>query len=73
MDDLFPKLAEIFEVDAVSPDDVLQEFETWDSLTELSILAMLDSTCGVNMTARELRQFRTAGDLAAAVVNQVRQ
>ena len=59
------KLAEILEVEQVQPGDVLRRFENWDSLTALSILATLDASYGVNLTAGELREIKTAGELAA--------
>ncbi|MGA2541411.1 MAG: acyl carrier protein [Verrucomicrobiota bacterium] len=73
MENFHVKLAEILEVDEVHPDDVLQEFENWDSLTVLSVLAMLDANHGVNLTAGELRQMKTAAELAAAVESRRRQ
>jgi acyl carrier protein len=67
MDTLNSKLAEILEVDSVQAGDVLSDFEVWDSLTRLSILAMLDSRYGVNLAAADLKRLHTVGDLLAAV------
>jgi acyl carrier protein len=67
MNEIYAKLAEILEVDAVAAGDVLAEFEYWDSLTVLSIIAMLDASFGVNLTAADVRRTKTAGELAAAV------
>jgi acyl carrier protein len=63
MEDIYVKLAEILEVEQVQPGDVLRQFENWDSLTVLSILATLDASYGVNLTAGELRGIQTAGEL----------
>jgi len=65
MEDFYVKLAEILEVEEIKPEDDLRQFENWDSLTALSILATLDASYGVNLTAGELRQIKTAGELAA--------
>ena len=73
MDDFYTKLAEILEVDRVAADDVLSEFEYWDSLTVLSVLAMLDSGYGVNLTAANLRELKQAGELAAMVESRRRK
>ena len=73
MDDIYTKLAEILEVDRVAADDVLSEFEYWDSLTVLSVLAMLDSGYGVNLTAANLRELKQAGELAAMVESRRRK
>lgn len=63
----YDKLAEILEVDEVKPNDILQDFENWDSLTILSVLAMLDANFGVNMTAKNLQKIETVGELATFV------
>jgi len=59
------KLADIFEVDAVKESDILRDFESWDSLSALSILAMADSSFGIHMTAQDLRAIKTVADLLA--------
>lgn len=71
MHDIYTKLAEILEADTVAAGDVLADFDYWDSLTVLSILAMLDSAYGVNLTAADIRKMKTAGELAAAVEGHV--
>jgi acyl carrier protein len=73
MDDIYARLAEILEADRITADDVLAEFEYWDSLTVLSILAMLDAAYGVNLTAADVRKMKTARELAAAVEDRVRK
>ena len=40
MEKIYDELAELLEVDLVKDDDVLDEFECWDSLTVLSIIAL---------------------------------
>lgn len=67
VDDIYPRLAEILELDALTADVVLAECEYWDSLTVLSIIAMLDASYGVHFSAAEVRAMRSAGDLVAAV------
>jgi len=73
MDDIYSKLAQILEVERVNAADVLSEFEYWDSLTVLSVLAMLDSSYGINLTAADIRRMKTAGELAAALEIRVPQ
>lgn len=63
----YDNLAEILEVDEVKPNDILQDFENWDSLTVLSVLAMLDASFGLNMTAKDLQKIETVGKLAEFV------
>ncbi len=73
MDEFYSKLAQLLEVERVDAADVLSEFEYWDSLTVLSVLAMLDSSYGINLTAAGIRQMKTAGELAAALQIRVPQ
>ena len=54
-------------MNALQPDEVLREFESWDSLAALSIIAMLDSSYGVRAGAEELKTLKTAGDLAGFI------
>jgi acyl carrier protein len=67
MHDIYIQLAEILEADKVDANDILSEFDYWDSLTVLSILAMLDANYGVNLTALDVRTMKSAGELVAAV------
>ena len=68
MDDFLAEMAEILEEDAVSPSDELANFESWDSLAGLSVLAMADSNYGVNLTADEIGGVRTVGDLYQVII-----
>lgn len=70
MDRFYVRLAEILEEDKVGPDDVLANFEQWDSLTALSVVAMIDEDYQVNVSAEELATTRTAGALEALVVTK---
>ena len=57
------KLAEILEVDTVTDTDVLKDFDTWDSLTSLSIIVAIESEYNVNLSAEELNSVGTIGEL----------
>ena len=63
MDTLYLKLADILEIDELKPEDILQDMPEWDSLTILSVIAMVDSDYNVSLTAEELANFTTASDL----------
>ena len=67
MERFYERLAEILEEDKVGPDDVLASFEQWDSLTALSVVAMIDEHYGVNISAEELAATRTASALEALI------
>lgn len=56
-------MAEILEVDSVNESDVLADFDCWDSLTVLSIIALADDNFHVSLSAVEINGSRTIGDL----------
>lgn len=70
MDRFYERLAEVLEEDKVGPDDVLASFEQWDSLTALSVVAMIDEHYSVNISAEDLAGTRTAGALEALVASK---
>lgn len=70
MDNFYEKLAVVLEEDAVKPDDVLASFEQWDSLTALSVIAMIEENYGVNVSGEDLAIAKTAGALEAFVAAQ---
>jgi acyl carrier protein len=63
----YEQLAKILDIEAVKAEDVLKDFEAWDSLAVLSVLAMADSTYGASIKAEEIRSVVTAADLAGLV------
>jgi acyl carrier protein len=72
VDQFYGQLAEILDVDVVSADDKLREFENWDSLTILSICAMADSSYRVSVSAGDMQQCVSAGDLARLIAGRMR-
>jgi len=67
MNNFYEKLADILEIENIKDEDILRDFEYWDSLTVLSILAMLDSEMSVIMSSDELDECITARDLFVKV------
>ena len=63
METFYKNLAVCLEDDTVQPGDVLRDFDVWDSLTALSILAMVFRDFKITDSADELRASTTAGDL----------
>ena len=70
---LLTNLAELLEVETVKAGDVLAEFELWDSLTVLSVIAMLESSYGINLPGETLRRIKTVGELASMVESHTRK
>jgi acyl carrier protein len=66
---LLDKIAEILEVDSVSVQDQLSSFEEWDSLTALSIIAMVYGDYSKKLTNEQLKNFSTIGDLVTYVLD----
>ena len=57
MEELLEKLAEILEVEEIDVNKKFTDYEEWDSLTALSVLAMLDSDYNTSMRASEIISF----------------
>jgi acyl carrier protein len=57
------KLADILETDEVKLENVLKDFEEWDSLSILSIIAMVDSDYGFIIFAKDIIKLKTVKDL----------
>jgi acyl carrier protein len=68
MDQFYTRLADALELDRIAGSDVLADFEEWDSLSVLSVIAMIGRNYGVHLTARDIRQVSTAQDLRDLVV-----
>lgn len=58
-------IADILEVDVedVKEDMLLEDFETWDSVAVLSVIAMMDEKFGKYPHASEIRQYIKVSDL----------
>lgn len=58
-------IADILEVepDEVQEDMILEDFETWDSVAVLSVIAMMDECFGKYPHASEIRSYIKVGDL----------
>jgi acyl carrier protein len=65
--EFYQRLAEILDIEEVQPENVLKDFDGWDSLAILSVLAMADAKYGVSIKAAEIRSVVTAQDLANLV------
>ena len=70
MTELNKKLAEILEVDSVTDSDIFMDFDNWDSLTSLSIIAMIDANYNVNISAEDLVSLSTVGDLKKHIMSK---
>jgi acyl carrier protein len=60
MNDFYAHLAEALELDEIAPEQELQDLPEWDSLSALSVIAMIHSNHRVAVTAAELKNATTA-------------
>ncbi len=67
MNEFLKQVAGILEVPEVKEADDLKAFPQWDSLSVLSVIAMLDASYGVNLRAADFGPIKTAGDLWSLV------
>ena len=59
MEQFLEQMAEILEVESVNTSDELESFEAWDSLTQLSIIALASENYDVTISALELKSAKT--------------
>jgi acyl carrier protein len=72
MDNFDTFIAEILEVDSVNMHDKLMNFECWDSLTLLSIIALTDQKYHVNLSAKDVTDAVTIGGLKELVKSRIK-
>lgn len=68
MEELLKKIADFLEVDSVDSAKKFSDYESWDSFTRLSVLAMLDSDYRVQMTYEQLEAFPSIEDFCKKVL-----
>jgi acyl carrier protein len=73
MNEFLKQIASILEVNGVNETDELKAFPQWDSLSVLSVIAMLDANYGVNLRAADFGPIKSAGDLWNLVQSRKRE
>ena len=69
MEELIQKLTEILEVEKLDVTKKFTDYEEWDSLCALSILAMLDSDYHKTMKAADIRNYASIEDFCKSVLS----
>jgi acyl carrier protein len=64
MEEFLPKVAEILEVESVTPEFKFREIEEWDSLKGFSIIVLMEQDYGKEMSVEAFLECETVGDLA---------
>ncbi|RKS01875.1 acyl carrier protein [Flavobacterium sp. 102] len=67
--ELFEQLEDILELDpgTVTLTDTFRDYDNWDSMANLSVIAMLDDSFGVHIASQDFKNLITVGDLAEEV------
>ena len=62
-------LEDLFDVDegTLSPETSLDEIEEYDSMTKLSLIVMSEDDFGIKLDSAALKNFKTVGDILAAL------
>lgn len=68
MEELIEKISEILEVEELDVTKKFTDYDEWDSLCALSILAMLDSDYNKAMKAADIRSFSSIEDFCKEVL-----
>lgn len=70
MEELIQKLADILEVDELDINKKFTDYEEWDSLAGLSLIALLDEDYNMTMKTKEILAFKSIKDFCEAVIHK---
>ena len=70
MQELIQKLAEILEVDNLDITKKFADYDEWDSLSSLSVMALLDSDYNMAMRAKEIAAFDSIEAFCKEVISR---
>ena len=63
-------LKEALEVKSVNLENNLDSYENWDSLTRLSLIALIDEHFEVQFSDKEFNEFKTGQDIHEALIKK---
>jgi acyl carrier protein len=69
MEDFLEKMAELFEEDSLQLTDTIVDFDAWDSLTSLSVIAYVGEEFQKTISAAQIIEARTIGGLYDLIKN----
>lgn len=73
MEEFILKFADIFDdldESTITADTEFRNLDDWDSITGLSVIAMVDEEYGVTLNAEDMRGSRTIGDIYNTIQNK---
>jgi acyl carrier protein len=56
--------------DSLKADTVFKDLDDWDSMTALSIIAMVDEEYSIKLTGNEIKQSQTIEDIYNVIKNK---
>jgi acyl carrier protein len=68
MENLIAELCEILEVSELPLDSRFEDLSEWDSLNALSVIALLDSSYGIQIDAAGLQKFGSINEFLQHVL-----
>lgn len=68
-DQFYEALRDVLDVDEkeFNTSDAFRDYEEWDSLANLSLIAMLDEEYGIIIPNEEFKQIKTIGELITEI------
>ena len=63
MDKFIESMSEVFERDDIGPDDVFRDYEEWDSMAYLSLIAMIDDNYDIVIPGEEFSNLNKIIDI----------
>ena len=70
MEELIQKLADLLEVENLDITKKFKDYDEWDSLTSLSVMALLDSDYKTSMNLKEIASFDSIEDFCKEVISR---
>tara|TARA_S200000501_G_C20392525_1_gene555593 strand:- start:33 stop:257 length:225 start_codon:yes stop_codon:yes gene_type:complete len=61
---------EALEIESVNLDDYLDVYDNWDSLTRLSLIALIDEHFEIQFSDKEFNEFKTGKDIYKALLKK---
>ena len=71
MENYLTTMMELLEVESLEMEDFLSSFDTWDSLTNLSVLAYCSSEYGISLSAEEVENSQTIKGLKELIESKL--
>jgi len=71
MKDFLIDIAELLEEEEIKEEDILEDFEEWDSLTILSIIAFSNEKYGTALSTIEINDSKTVGGLKKLIAGKM--